>query len=204
MAVYYAVLALLTAAVVAVVISAGHDEHGQPSLAGGYDATAPNACLGSPPPPPTGKPLPPTAPPQAPVLGPSFDVKQSGEFVNLSNVQGTLGGQLRIHGGSGDGPRRVTGDVDCVNDTTQHFAGTATPGSKGVIQGTLGGRPLTANLKRDPPDPGTPKPQPPGRIAGPYKLSPRSTCFGGGFELKHAGDDAYDVEAKDEKLGRLS
>ena len=28
--------------------------------------------------------------------GPSFDVKQSGQFVNLSNTQGTLGGKLRL------------------------------------------------------------------------------------------------------------
>src|SRR4051794_41781928 len=108
MALYYIVLAALTAAVVAVVLAAGHDEHGQPSLAGGYDATAPNACLGSPPPLPTGRPLPPTAPPTAPVLGPSFDVKQSGEFVNVSNVQGTLSAKLRVQGGDeGGGPPQL-------------------------------------------------------------------------------------------------
>ena len=36
---------------------------------------------------------------QPKVAGPSFDVKQSGQFVNLSNTQGTLGGKLRLEGG---------------------------------------------------------------------------------------------------------
>src|SRR5215213_11212609 len=81
MTIYYVVLAAITAIVAVVVIAAGNDEKGQPSIAGGYDASAPNACLGKPPPKPTGAPLPSTAPTQPLVGGPSFDVKQSGEFV---------------------------------------------------------------------------------------------------------------------------
>ena len=74
MTIYYVVLALLTAAVVAVVISAGKDKEGQPSLAGGYDLAGPNACLGDPPPAPSGRDLPASAPVQPPSLGPSFDL----------------------------------------------------------------------------------------------------------------------------------
>ena len=74
----------------------GEDKKAQPSIAGGYDLQAPNDCFGTPPAPAAGKPLPATAPPQAAAAGPSFDVKQSGQFVNLSNTQGTLAGKLRL------------------------------------------------------------------------------------------------------------
>jgi Kef-type K+ transport system membrane component KefB len=203
MTVYYVVLAAITAVVAVIVISAGKDEKAQPSIAGGYDATGPAACLGGVPPKPTGAPLPPTAPAQSPVNGPSFDVKQSGEFVNLSNSQGTLSGPLRLKGGKGDGPRSLTGDVNCVNGKTAHFTGTATPGPKGAIAGTLGGVPVAANLKRDPPDPGTPKPRSPQNIAGAYKLSPRSTCFGGSLVLDGSGS-SYTVAGKTGNLGKVA
>src|SRR3954451_9726009 len=198
MTIYYAVLALLTAAVAAIVISAGHDEKAQPSIAGGYDAATPVACLGAPPPKPTGAPLPPTAPGQPAVNGPSFDVKQSGEFVNFTNSQNTLGGKLRL---GKDG--KLTGDVKCVNGKSAHFTGVAIAGKQGVIRGTLDGGPVLANLRRDPPEPGTPKPRAPGSIAGIYKLSPRPTCFGGSFEL-HGSGSAYTVSAKTGDLGKVA
>jgi Kef-type K+ transport system membrane component KefB len=197
MTIYYVVLAVITAVVAVVVLSAGKDEKAQPSIAGGYDATGPAACLGAPPPKPTGAPLPATAPTQPAVLGPSFDVKQSGQFVNLSNTQGTLSGKLRLQSG------KLTGDVSCVTGKTAHFTGTAVAGAKGAIAGILGGAPVTANLRRDPPDPGTPKPRAPGSIAGLYKLSPRSTCFGGGLELDGSGS-GYTVVAKTGDLGPLA
>src|SRR3954447_6247858 len=106
LALYYAFLAAAVAVVAIIVVGKGEDKKAQPSIAGGYDAAAPNACLGAPPAPAKGRPLPPTpprggprpppAPPQPLVGGPSFDVKQSGQFVNLSNTQGTLGGTLRL------------------------------------------------------------------------------------------------------------
>ena len=201
MTVYYVVLAALVAVVAAVVINAGQDKKALPTIAGGYDATGPVACLGAPPAKPAGAPLPPTAPSQAPVNGPSFDVKQSGEFVNFSNIQGTLSGKLRAKGGGGpDTPRTLTGDVNCVNGKTAHFVGTATPGNKGAIAGTLGGQQMAANLRRDPPDAGSPKPRAPGNIAGLYKISPRSTCFGGGLELDGSGS-SYTVVTKTGDLG---
>jgi Kef-type K+ transport system membrane component KefB len=172
MAVYYTVLALLTAAVAAIVISAGHDEKAQPSIAGGYDTRAPVACL-----------------------GPSFDVKQSGQFVNVTNNQSTLGGRLRLRDG-----RRLTGHVDCVNGKSAHFSGTA---NGGVIAGTLRGQHVAAVLNRDPPEPGTPKPRAPGNIAGTYKLSPRSACFGGSFEL-NGGGASYTIAAGSGDLGKVA
>ena len=87
--------------------------------------------------------------------GPSFDVKQSGQFVNLSNTQGTVGGKLRLEeSSSASGRGRCQGDVDCVNGKTLDFDGTATPGDKGEIAGALAGEQIVADLKRDPPDPG--------------------------------------------------
>src|SRR3954447_18683229 len=204
LALYYAFLAAAVAVVAIIVVGKGEDKKAQPSIAGGYDVAAPNACLGAPPAPAKGRKLPATAPPQPLVGGPSFDVKQSGQFVNLSNTQDTLGGKLRLkEHPRPDGSRTLTGDVDCVNGKTQHFDGNATPGNKGTIAGELGGRPVLAALKRDPPDAGTPKPRVPGSVAGLYKLSPRSTCFGGKFKLAGSGS-SYTVKAGEQKLGKLA
>jgi len=201
--VFYVVLAAVTAAVATVVISAGHDRHAQPSIAGGYDAAAANDCLGAPPAPVKGAPLPSTAPGQPPASGPSFDVKQSGQFVNVTNTQGTLGGQLRLKKGPKDQPHVLTGTIDCVGGKSLKFAGTATPGAKGIITGTLGGTEITANLRRDPPDPGAAKPRAPSSIESLYRLSPRSTCFGGSFELEGSGS-TYEIKARNQVLGELA
>jgi Kef-type K+ transport system membrane component KefB len=200
--IFYVILAVITAAGVIYVINQGKDEKSQPRIAGGYDAAAPTPCLGKTPP-PTGAPLPATAPGQPAVAGPSFDVKQSGQFVNLSNVQNTLGGKLRLHTTTGPGGGHLlTGTVNCVNGKDAKFRGYAAPRPAGTITGTLGGVPLTANLRRDPPDPGTPKPRVPGSVAATYKLSPRSTCFGGLMKLT-GGDTRYGVEANGKALGTV-
>src|SRR4051812_10233102 len=203
MTIFYVVLAAITVAVVVIVLGAGKDEKAQKPIAGGYDAAGPVACLGAPPPPASGAPLPATAPATAPVLGPSFDVKQSGEFVNFTNTQNTLGAKLRIEGGSGDGPRKLTGDVNCVTGKTAHFVGTVTPGAKTAIAGKLGDVAMVANLRRDPPDAGAPKPRAPGNLDGPYKLSPRSTCFGGTIELSGSGS-SYTLASKTADLGKVT
>ena len=202
---FYVALLAVTAAVAAVVLSAGSDEHGLQSIAGGYDLTAPSACLGPAPAPAGGRPLPQTAPPQPKVAGPSVDLKQSGEFVNLSNPQETVGGRLRLGGDElRGGARRLTGSVDCTDGSTRELDATATPGSRGVVTGTLGGRPITANLRRDPPDAGTPAPRAPGSIAATYKATPRSTCLGGTFDVEDRGGDAYEVSARGKRLGRIA
>jgi len=76
--VFYVALAVLTAVVSFVVIKKGADEKPQPAIAAGYDASAPNPCLGEPARPATAVTLLSTAPAQAPQSGPSFDLKQSG------------------------------------------------------------------------------------------------------------------------------
>jgi Kef-type K+ transport system membrane component KefB len=202
LAVFYVILAVITAVGVIVVINQGKDEKAQPSIAGGYDTTGPNACLGKAAP-PTGAPLPPTAPAQPTPAGPAFDVKQSGQFVNFSNIQRTLGGKLRLHTESGPSGHLLTGTVDCVNGKELSFRGHATPRPSGAITGVLGGAPVAATLKRDPPDPGSPKPRVPGSVASLYKLSPRSTCFGGSMELEGSGT-SYEVKAQSKTLGTVS
>ena len=202
--VFYVVLALLTAGVAGVVVSAGQDEKAQPSIAGGYDADQAAPCLGTPPAPVQGPPLPATAPATAPVNGPSFDVKQSGQFVNFSNFQGTLSGKLRLEDKqNADGSRPLTGDVNCVDGKTAKLEGTATAGTRPVISGTLGGQKMSATLRRDPPDAGTPDPRAPGSLESLYRLSPRSTCFGGSFELLGEGSH-YELEARGKHLGEVS
>src|SRR2546423_10848005 len=121
--VFYVILAVITAAGVILVINQGKDEKAQPRIAGGYDAAAPTPCLGKTPS-PTGAPLPPTAPAQPAVAGPSFDVKQSGQFVNLSNVQNTLGGKLRLHKTKGpNGGHPPTGPANWGNGKDATFPG---------------------------------------------------------------------------------
>ncbi|MGB0094064.1 MAG: cation:proton antiporter [Solirubrobacteraceae bacterium] len=201
---FYVLLVAVTAAVVIVVLDKGRTEKPQPIIAGGYNARTPNACLGAVPA-PVGAPLPPTAPAQPKQVGPSFNLQQSGQFVNVANNQDTLGGQLRLHPGTAaGGGRRLTGTIDCVSGGKQlALSAIAVPGTMGSIAGTLGGLPFAADLKRDPPDPGAALPRTPGAIGGSYALSPRSTCFGGSFKLA-GGGSSYQVVAKGQNLGRVA
>jgi Kef-type K+ transport system membrane component KefB len=201
---FYLILAAITVAVVVIVVDKGRNEKAQPVIAGGYDASAPNACLGAVAKRVGGAPLPPTAPAQPAPAGPSFNLQQSGQFVNIANNHGTLSGQLRLHPGSVSGAgRRLTGTIDCVSGAKQQtLEAIVVPGAKGAISGTLDGVPLTAVLKRDAPDPGAANPRTPPGIAGTYALSPRSTCFGGSLKL-NGGGSSYQVVAKSLTLGRV-
>ena len=168
--VYYAILAAVTVVVVVVVFAAGSDETTQPAIAGGYDV----------------------APPAARCTGLQMDVTQSGEFVGLRRPDGTVLSKARLRDG------RLKGDVTCIGGGERALV--ATVAVKGVLAGTLGGAPLRAELKRDPPPPGALRPRPPPSIAGKYKLAPRSDCLGGAFELEKAGANAYEIKGG---IGRL-
>lgn len=203
--IFYLALVTVTGAVVVVVVDRGRNEKPQPVIAGGYDASSPNACLGAIAPPVGGAPLPPTAPAQPAPAGPSFNLQQSGQFVNINNNQGTLSGQLRLQAQTLPGGRhRLTGTVDCVSGGKQEtLSAVAVAGAKAALAGTLGGVPVNATLKRDPPDPGAANPRTPNAIGGAYALSPRSTCFGGSLTLS-GGGSSYEVLAKSLKLGRVA
>ncbi len=203
---FYVILAAITIAVVAIVFDHGQTEQALPAIAGGYAATGPNACLGPVPPPPGGAPLPPTAPAQPATAGPLFTVKQSGQFVNFANNQGTLSGELRLHPGAlANGGYRLTGTAGCVSGGDRNVNAVAIPGPKGSISGTIGGAPFAATFKSEPPDPGTATPRIPTQIAGSYGVSPRSTCFGGTFKLA-GSPSAYTVTAGNppQKLGTVT
>jgi Kef-type K+ transport system membrane component KefB len=152
------------------VISKGQGEHPEKAIAGGYDVSGTSKCLGQ-----------------------QFDVKQSGEFVNLQNADDTLGGSLRLDDG------KLTGDVKCVDGGKQRFDARAADGD---LKGTLGGVPLAAELKRDAPDPGTQRPRAPSSIEGIYKSSPRSACLGGKFELE-GGGSALELLVKGKRAGEV-
>jgi Kef-type K+ transport system membrane component KefB len=201
--IFYVLLAVITAGVTIYVFNRGQSEVAQPSIAGGYDTKGDNACLGKTPVPPGGLPLPATAPAQPVTSGPQFNIAQSGQFVNLSNLVGSLGGKLRLHPQTlPGGGHRLTGAVDCVNGKTLQIDAVATPGLKGAIAGSLGGTPFSAALKRDPPTAGTPAPRIPPAIAGTYTITPRSTCFGGSLVLAGSGA-SYKISAQNQALGTV-
>src|SRR5215212_4185293 len=88
LAVYFAILAAIAAVAAVFVFSAGADEHAEKGIAGGYDVTVPNRCLGA--------------------AGQQFDVKQSGRFVKIEHTGAGPSGKLDLRDG------RLTGDVECV------------------------------------------------------------------------------------------
>src|SRR5215208_2576327 len=127
----YVVMAIAVAVVATVVFSAGQDLSPEKAIAGGYDLERPDPCLGD-----------------------SFDLRQSGEFVNIENADASLSGSLRNEGG------RLTGDVSCVKGDSADLDAKATDRA---IDGTIGGRDFQAALTRDPPPPG-PRPRAPDSI----------------------------------------
>jgi Kef-type K+ transport system membrane component KefB len=167
----YAVTAALVAIVMVFVLAEGQDLDPQPTIAGGYDVIGTNECLGA-----------------------KFDVRQSGQFVNLDNTKGTLGGQLEFEEGE------LTGDVDCTDGETLEIDAVA---ADNVIRGALGGEDFEAELKREVPAAGTPKARSPDSIAAEdYKLTPRSACLGSKIVIE--GSDPYEVVVKEEVVGELA
>ena len=204
-AAFYLIVAAISVAVVILVVHHGRKETALPAIAGGYDASTANACLGPPPPPAKGAPLPATAPAQVPPSGPSFNILQSGQFVNVTNNQGTLSGQLRLDYDAGPGgAHRLSGTIDCVSGGPHlKLDALATGGTKGSILGTLGGAGFAAAFKREPPAPGSPAPRTPSGIGGHYSLAPSSTCFGGAFVLGGDGP-TYRLTAGGQALGSVA
>src|SRR5215472_1102263 len=161
--IFYAIIAVVGVAVVIFVVSKGGDEKAQPAIAGGYTMAAASPCIGPVPKPAGGIPLPATAPTQVAASGPSFNVLQSGQFVNFTNNQNTLGGQLRLNDQTlPNNAHRLTGDVSCVSGgRSLHLDAVATPGAKATINGTLGGLPFLANFASAPPPAGAAAPRTP-------------------------------------------
>src|SRR3984885_2025698 len=202
---FYGIVAVIAVAVVIFVVDKGGSEKAQPAIAGGYAASAANPCIGPVPKPAGGIPLPSTAPAQAAATGPSFNVLQSGQFVNFTNNQGTLGGKLRLSGTALAGKaHRLTGNVSCVNGKSLSLNAIAVSGAKGSIAGTLGGVPFSAALKSAPPAPGAAAPRTPSNVQGTFALSPASTCFGSSFSIHGTGAAATLYSSAGKNLGPLT
>jgi Kef-type K+ transport system membrane component KefB len=167
LAIHYAALGLVSAAVVVFVLVSGATKHAQPQIAGGYDVSAASACL-----------------------GPKIELAQSGRYITLSNAKSTVGGALKFLNG------RLSGTVHCQSGQSAQIAAHA---AGGVLAGSLGGLPLSAQLKRDPLEPGAPKPLVPGSIGGEYKLAPSSTCLGGSMTLVQSGSTVKVVTSKKQR-----
>ena len=164
MAVHYALLAVVTAAVVVFVFTSGTSKHAQKQIAGGYDVSAATVCL-----------------------GPKIELAQSGQFVTISNAQSTISGALKWKSG------RLSGTVHCLHSGNARIDAHV---ANGVLAGSLGGLPVAAELKRDPPEPGAPKPRAPSSVAGEYQLAPTSACLGGKMKLSESGSTVKVVTSK--------
>ena len=167
LAIHYTLLALVTAGVFAFVFSAGASKHAQTQIAGGYDVSG--------------------APGAAACLGPKIELTQSGRFVGISNATSTLSGTLTFVNA------RLTGSVHCVKGHSTRIEAHV---ANDVLSGSLGGLPVSAQQKRDPPEPGAPKPLVPGSIGGEYKLAPSSACLGGSIKLVQGGSTVKVVASK--------
>jgi Kef-type K+ transport system membrane component KefB len=202
---FYAIIAAIGVAVVIFVVDKGGSEKAQPSIAGSYTVSAASPCIGPSPKPAGGVPLPSTAPTQVAAPGPSFNLLQSGQFVNFTNNQNTLGGQLRLNQTTLAGnSHRLTGTVNCVSGGSQKLEAIATPGAKAAIKGTLGGAPFAAAFSAAPPAPGAAAPRTPTNIQGKYALSPASTCFGSSFSVHGTGSTAQLYSSADKLLGPVT
>src|SRR5215207_9128603 len=182
--IYFVVLALVAAAVAVAVITLGEDEHAEESIAGGYDVTLANPCLGG--------------------RGQQFDLEQSGRYVSIESTGKGPGGKLELRDG------HLTGDADCAGGGSAPIDARI---SGDALKGSVGARPVAAEQRRDPRAPGVQKQRAPGSIDGEYALSPRSACLGGAIELTgegpfavHAGErEAGNVAYADGKLaGRVT
>jgi Kef-type K+ transport system membrane component KefB len=120
-------------------------------------------------------------------LGPKMELAQSGRFVTISNAQSTLSGALKWEKGL------LSGTVHCLHATEARIEAHV---ASGILAGSLGGLPVAAQLKRDPPEPGAPKPRAPRTVGGEYQLAPASACLGGKMKLSQSGSTVKVVTSK--------
>jgi len=167
LAAHYTLLALVTAGVVAFVFAAGAGKHAQPQIAGGYQLEA-----GS---------------PARACVGQKLELAQSGRYVTVSAAQPSVGGSLTFVRG------RLSGSVRCASGRHARIDARV---AGGVLAGVLGAQRLSAQLKSEPPEPGSPKQLAPGSVAGEYTLAPSSQCLGGRIAFAQAGSSVAVTAAK--------
>ncbi len=120
-------------------------------------------------------------------LGAKIELAQSGRFVTVSNTESTLSGSLKWVNG------HLSGPVHCVRGATAQINARVV---SGVLAGALGGLPVSAELKRDPPEPGAPKPLAPSSVSGEYQFAPSSACLGSKMKLTQSGSKVKVVTSK--------
>ncbi len=120
-------------------------------------------------------------------LGAKAELVQSGRFVTITNAQSTLSGSLTFKG------TRLSGTVHCLKGPSRRLDAHV---ANGALSGLLGGAPVSAQFKREPPAPGAPKPLAPGSVAGEYQISPTSNCLGGAMTLEGSAGRVAMVLAK--------
>ena len=116
-----------------------------------------------------------------------MELAQSGQFVKISNAQSTLSGSLKWEKGL------LSGTVNCLHAGSARIDARV---ANGILAGSLGGLPVAAQLKRDPPEPGAPKPRAPRSVGGEYQLAPASACLGGKMKLSQSGSTVKVVTSK--------
>jgi Kef-type K+ transport system membrane component KefB len=169
--IFYILLFAAGAVVAALSISAGEGEETAPPIAGNYTLSEESGCLGD-----------------------AFDLKQSGEFANVTNPDKTVSGSLRFE------PPALTGPVKCLDGSEAELDAEV---DGAAIEGNLGDEDLAAEFAAEPPPPGTQQPRAPGAIDGEYKLAPRSVCVGGTIEIE-GESEALELLLEGEPHGELT
>ncbi len=118
-------------------------------------------------------------------LGPQVDIRQSGQFLDLRGGDGVALGRARLVDG------RISGDIRCRGGGGEERI-EATLGER-QITGQVAERPLRADFKREPPEPGQQRPRPPKSVEGEYGLVPRAECLGSEVELEGGGEAVHVV-----------
>ncbi|MEK6328018.1 MAG: cation:proton antiporter [Actinomycetota bacterium] len=152
----YAVLLVVTVVVLGLVLGTGGDRKTEKAVAGTYTVAPASSCLGK-----------------------EFELKQSGQFINLGTPKGgSPSARAKLDGD------KVTGDVKCVKGGDGKLDVTV---ADGRLTGTAAGEQFESTLTGDPPPPGAKVERAPDSVAGEYALSPRSACLGGKLEIEEKG-----------------
>ena len=165
----------------------------------------PDACLGAPPPPAKGRAAADDRARQPAVAGPSFDVKQSGavrEPLELPGARSAASCASRAtraprRRAQAHRRRQLRERQDRSSSRAQRRPATRAVDQRHARRPADGSQPAARPAGRGHAQAARARARSPSL----YKLSPRSTCFGGNFELEKASGAIYTSSAKDKELG---
>ena len=170
--IFYVVLFAVGAIIAALSFSAGESQEPATPIAGSYLLADDSECLGK-----------------------GFDLKQSGEFVTITNPEQTVSGALRLD------EEALGGEVQCLDGPGAELDAEV---ADEEIEGTLGEEEISATFASEPPTPGTQQPRPPASISGEYEITPRSECIGGEIEVEEHGEGSFELLVDGEPHGELT